>query len=49
MKKPFQPTGDINAANAVAAVAARMADRRADRLKKGINHARAQVIVLVIN
>lgn len=49
VKRPFQPTGDIDAAKAVSAVAARMADRRAERLRKGINHARAQVIVLVIN
>ena len=47
VKRPFQSTGDINAANAVATVASRMSQRRSDRLAKGTNQARAQVIVLV--
>ena len=47
VKRPFQPTGDIKAANALATVASRMFERRSQRLTKGINQARAQVIVLV--
>jgi hypothetical protein len=49
VKRSFQPTGDINPANAVATVASIMSSRRAERLAKGINHGRAQVIILVID
>lgn len=47
MKRSFQPTGDIDPSTSIPAVAARMSDRRAERLKKRINLARSQVIILV--